>query len=124
MRFFEEIRSNPKFHDKSVEQVANLTRVRLMTNRTIDGSAGGSVVYFLAMDDRNRESYGNAVLIWGSADKIYEDPIEINNRGFKYWSKGPFPRLSDLINWWKQGGYRDRQYLIEDWKSSHAKQIA
>jgi hypothetical protein len=120
MRFLQELRSHARFRPESVEQVRNLAQAKIMANRAIDGSSGGSVVYFIAIDDRTRESAGNAVLIWGSSDKVHEDTIEINNKGFKYWTKGPYPSITSLVNWWKQGGYRERQNLIEEWKTAHS----
>lgn len=119
LRNLAEIRGHPKFRSEHIDQVKNMIIAKLKT-----GTSHGSVVYSLVMDPR-REFAGNALLLWASEpQKIYQDVIDVTNRGFKWWTKGPYPSLNSLLNWWKQGGYKERNSLIEDWKTQLSKRAS
>ena len=116
LRYLAELRAHAKFRPEHIEQVTNMIKAKMRT-----GQSGGAVVYFLVMDTR-RELAGNAVLLWASdASGVHEDVIEITNRGFKWWGKGPYPSLNQLLNWWKQGGYNQRNMLRDEWRNQRTK---
>ena len=116
LRLLRELRSHPKFKAGGIEQVKNTIMVRFKLAGK-DMAPQDTVQYVLAQDDR-REGAGNAVLIWAArGDKVYEDPIEITNKGFKYWTKGPYASITALLNWWKQGGYKERPLLMQVYRN-------
>jgi hypothetical protein len=83
-----------------------------------------SVAYAIVMDNR-RECAGNALLLWaGDKTKVHEDVIEITHRGFRWWSKGPYPSVNALLNWWKQGGHRERPKRIQEWQEEQNKKAS
>jgi hypothetical protein len=114
LRNLHELRNHPKFRPESNEQVVNLVKAKTMAQR-------GTVAYALTLDER-REFAGNALLLWAvSHDRVYQDPIEISNKGFKWWTKGPYAPINALLNWWKQGGYKERHTLMDEWVATHKK---
>ena len=115
LRNLHELMAHPKFRPETIDRVTNLVKAKSMASQK------GEVVYWFVLDTR-REFAGNAILLWAaSSDKVHQDPIEISNRGFKWWTKGPYPTLTALLNWWKMGGYKERPALIEEWKSVYMK---
>ena len=116
LRYLHELRTHPKFKPESIDQVRNTIIAKFRMNPNSQ-----AVTYFFAMDDR-RELAGNGVLVWAaSGEKAYQDPIEVTNKGFKWWTKGPYPSLNHLLNWWKQGGYKERAALMDEWTKRNTK---
>jgi hypothetical protein len=115
MRFLSDIKAHPKFRPEHPDQVRNMLLAKMRTGTQ------SAVAYSLVMDHR-RECAGNALLLWaGDRYKVHDDIIEITHRGFKWWSRGPFPSVNSLLTWWKQGGYRERAQRMKEWQDEQAK---
>ena len=109
MRYLSELRSHPKYRPEHVDQVRNMLLAKMRTG------AQSTVAYSVVMDPR-REFAGNALLLWAAdGSKVHEDVIEITHRGFRWWTKGPYPSLNSLLTWWKQGGFRERPQKSQEW---------
>ena len=118
MRYLAELRGHPKFRPEQPDQVRNMLLAKMkMGNQS-------SVAYAIVMDNR-RECAGNALLLWaGDKTKVHEDVIEITHRGFRWWSKGPYPSVNALLNWWKQGGHRERPKRVQEWQEEQNKKAS
>ena len=115
MRYLSELRSHPKFRPEHLDQVRNMLLAKMRT------AAQSSVAYSVVMDPR-REFAGNALLLWAAdGNKVHEDVVEITHRGFRWWTKGPYPSLNALLTWWKQGGYKERPLRSKEWVDEQSK---
>ena len=117
LRHLNELRAHPKFRPEHIDQVKNTIIAKIRA-----GQSAGAVVYNLVMDPR-RELAGNAVLLWAAdPTRVHEDVVEVTHRGFKWWGKGPYSSLNQLLTWWKQGGYNSRPQQMREWQKLRAAQ--
>jgi hypothetical protein len=115
MRYLSDLRAHPKFRPENLDQVRNMLLAKMRSG------AQSSVAYSIVMDPR-RECSGNALLLWAAdRNRVHEDVIEITHRGYRWWTKGPYPSINSLLTWWKQGGYRERPRHIKEWQDEQAR---